>query len=154
MIVLHAGLVGDQLHLWGECALDGVELAPRRRGAKRKTPILRHLPTAAPPTQLIEALQPILTNDTPVASEVEPLNVWMPTINDVSLPSHPLIGDSMYGDGKHNKFFRERFGIERLCLASREIALKHPDGTRELRIVAPLAEDFAAVCRKLGWPFE
>jgi len=93
MIVLHAGLVGDQLHLWGECALDGVELAPRRRGAKRKTPILRHLPTAAPPTQLIEALQPILTNDTPVASEVEPLNVWMPTINDVSLPSHPLIGE-------------------------------------------------------------
>jgi tRNA pseudouridine65 synthase len=32
--------------------------------------------------------------------------------------SHPIIGDSNYGDGKHNRFFRENLGITGLLLQS------------------------------------
>src|SRR5690606_32901100 len=30
--------------------------------------------------------------------------------------SHPLIGDTRYGKGEHNRLFRERFGLHRLAL--------------------------------------
>lgn len=40
--------------------------------------------------------------------------------------SHPLIGDTSYGNGRHNRFFRERFGSRRLLLEARTLAFLHP----------------------------
>lgn len=64
---------------------------------------------------------------------------------------HPIVGDTTYGQGRHNRLFRERFGCHRLLLAAVALELAHPVTAAPLRIVAPPAEDFAAVGAALGW---
>ena len=64
---------------------------------------------------------------------------------------HPLIGDTTYGQGRHNRLFRERFDCHRLLLAAVELALSHPVSGAALSIVAPLAPDFGTVVAALGW---
>jgi tRNA pseudouridine65 synthase len=66
--------------------------------------------------------------------------------------SHPIVGDSTYGSGRHNRLFRERFGSDRLLLAGVELRVTHPDDGRELRLLAPPGDDFAALIEQLGWP--
>lgn len=39
---------------------------------------------------------------------------------------HPLIGDSHYGKGSHNRFFRSHFGISRLLLCAWSLGFRHP----------------------------
>ena len=39
---------------------------------------------------------------------------------------HPIIGDANYGDGAHNRFFRETLGIGGLLLAATRLRLRHP----------------------------
>lgn len=64
---------------------------------------------------------------------------------------HPIIGDVTYGSGKHNRFFRESFQIQRLFLACTEMSFVHPATARPLAVRAPLADDYASVVWKLGW---
>jgi tRNA pseudouridine65 synthase len=64
---------------------------------------------------------------------------------------HPIVGDTSYGQGRHNRLFRERFGATRLLLAAVSLALAHPRSAAPLRIDAPPAADFAAVAAALGW---
>lgn len=64
---------------------------------------------------------------------------------------HPVIGDANYGDGAHNRFFRERLGISRLLLAATRIRFHHPFCTGELTIEAPLEGDFAALTARPDW---
>jgi tRNA pseudouridine65 synthase len=64
---------------------------------------------------------------------------------------HPIIGDSKYGEGRHNRFFREQFGCQRLLLAATEISLPHPESGTELRISAPPEDSFARLLMQLGW---
>lgn len=64
---------------------------------------------------------------------------------------HPIIGDIHYGEGRHNRMFRERFDCHRLLLAAVELALTHPATGLPLTVTAPLAADFAAVVEQLGW---
>ncbi len=40
--------------------------------------------------------------------------------------SHPIIGDSTYGKGRHNRLFAERFGSQRLLLACSQLQFLHP----------------------------
>ena len=40
--------------------------------------------------------------------------------------SHPIVGDSTYGKGRHNRLFAEQFGVARLLLACVEVRLPHP----------------------------
>jgi tRNA pseudouridine65 synthase len=65
--------------------------------------------------------------------------------------SHPIVGDSTYGQGPHNRLFCTLFGLKRMLLASVETRLRHPVTGSPLALTAPLAEDFAAVVRALGW---
>jgi len=65
--------------------------------------------------------------------------------------SHPLIGDTAYGDGRHNRLFRELFGCRRLLLACVAVALNHPVTGKPLRLMAPLAPAFHEVIGRLGW---
>lgn len=39
---------------------------------------------------------------------------------------HPIIGDTTYGKGPHNRLFRERLGIHRLLLHAMQLGLTHP----------------------------
>jgi tRNA pseudouridine65 synthase len=65
--------------------------------------------------------------------------------------AHPIIGDATYGKGRHNRLFQTLFGCHRMLLANVETHLTHPVTGQALTLRAPLAEDFAAVLRQLGW---
>lgn len=49
---------------------------------------------------------------------------------------HPIIGDTRYGKGDQNRFFRQHFGIHRLLLHSYALAFTHPTNAsrRELYV--------------------
>jgi len=64
---------------------------------------------------------------------------------------HPIIGDTKYGEGRHNRFFREHFGCHRLLLAATRLAFPHPLDGRQLVIEAPLDPAMTAVLERLGW---
>lgn len=55
---------------------------------------------------------------------------------------HPIIGDSCYGHGVHNRIFREHFACNRLLLHSSQLKLTHPNG-QSLLLEAPHEESFA-----------
>ena len=64
--------------------------------------------------------------------------------------SHPIVGDSTYGKGKHNRLFRDLFGVPRLLLACTRLEFTPPASATTLRVEAPLAAEFAALLTRLG----
>ncbi len=54
---------------------------------------------------------------------------------------HPIIGDTTYGRGPHNRFFREQFGLYRLLLHARSLELIHPHTGQPLRIEVSETEE-------------
>lgn len=64
---------------------------------------------------------------------------------------HPLIGDTRYGEGRHNRFFREQFGCHRLLLHAAELSLAHPLTGDPIGFTARLDARFAATITALGW---
>jgi tRNA pseudouridine65 synthase len=64
--------------------------------------------------------------------------------------SHPIVGDSTYGKGRHNRLFREQFGVQRLLLACTRLEFAPAASAAPLRIEAPLAAEFAALLTRLG----
>ena len=65
---------------------------------------------------------------------------------------YPIIGDTTYGQGRHNRLFRSRFGCERLLLAAVSLKLAHPRLGTRLEIGAAPSADFLNVAALLGWP--
>jgi len=63
---------------------------------------------------------------------------------------HPLIGDTTYGEGRHNRLFRMRFGCHRLLLHALEIELEHPWTQEMLRVRAPLTGEFRRITDEFG----
>lgn len=63
--------------------------------------------------------------------------------------SHPIIGDSTYGKGSHNRFFQQAYNSHRMLLASVALALVHPITQQPLTLIAPLADDFMNVLAAL-----
>ena len=57
--------------------------------------------------------------------------------------SHPLLGDTRYGDGAHNRIGRERFGLHRLALHAARLAFTHPRTGERIELSAPLPEDLS-----------
>lgn len=64
---------------------------------------------------------------------------------------HPIVGDTTYGDGKHNRFFREHFDCHRLALAATRLTFTHPYTGEPVGITAPLDDEFQRVVKVLGW---
>jgi len=64
---------------------------------------------------------------------------------------HPIIGDTTYGEGRHNRLFRDQLGCSRMLLHAAELTLPHPWSGETVTITAPLDEDFADLIRRLGW---
>lgn len=64
---------------------------------------------------------------------------------------HPLIGDVDYGDGRHNRLFRELFSCRRLLLHAAEMTFPHPEDGREIRVTAPPDAQFSGLLQRLGW---
>jgi len=63
--------------------------------------------------------------------------------------SHPIVGDSTYGKGRHNRLFAAAFGVNRLLLACTRLEFARIPGGASLAVDAPLAADFAAVLERL-----
>ncbi len=65
--------------------------------------------------------------------------------------SHPIVGDSTYGKGRHNRLFAELFDLQRLLLACVGLEFAHPRSGQGLRIEAAPGADFESVVLRLGW---
>jgi len=65
--------------------------------------------------------------------------------------SHPIVGDSTYGKGRHNRLFVERFGVQRLLLACTALEFLHPAKGQALVVQTRPGEEFAALQRQLDW---
>jgi len=67
--------------------------------------------------------------------------------------SHHLIGDTTYGDGRHNRLFREHLQCHRMLLHASRLEIEHPrEQGRQLELCAPLEDEFARVAGELfGW---
>ena len=65
--------------------------------------------------------------------------------------AHPIIGDSTYGKGRHNRFFASELDCHRMLLACTELRFEHPVSGQRLAIEAPVSGEFAAVIERLGW---
>ena len=65
--------------------------------------------------------------------------------------NYPIIGDTSYGKGEHNRLFRQRFGSARLLLHAQGLDLPHPATGRALSVRAPPPADFAQVAAALGF---
>jgi len=64
---------------------------------------------------------------------------------------HPLVGDVNYGEGRHNRFFREEFNCSRLLLHASSLTINHPVYDRPLTFNAPLDSAFSCVIERLCW---
>src|SRR5690606_16128057 len=63
---------------------------------------------------------------------------------------HPVVGDVRHGDGRHNRLFRERFGLHRLLLFARRLRFVHPFDGRALELAAAIDPPVAEVLARLG----
>jgi len=67
---------------------------------------------------------------------------------------HPLVGDVNYGEGRHNRFFREELGCHRLLLHAAQLTFPHPGSGDMMTVAAPLDEAFTALLQRLAWETE
>lgn len=63
---------------------------------------------------------------------------------------HPIVGDTRHGDGVHNRFFREHFGISRLLLHARTLSFNHPASGDRITLTADLDEAFQEALEHFG----
>lgn len=64
---------------------------------------------------------------------------------------HPIVGDVRHGEGRHNRLFRERFGVHRMLLHAHAMTLPHPVSGEPLQLRAPLDAELRALLDALGW---
>jgi len=48
--------------------------------------------------------------------------------------SHPIIGDTTYGKSKHNNFFKETIGLDRLMLIANSLEFIHPYTKKQIKL--------------------
>ncbi|MGL6071420.1 pseudouridine synthase [Craterilacuibacter sp.] len=65
--------------------------------------------------------------------------------------AHPIIGDSTFGKGVHNRYFAEHLGAARMLLHCSALTLPHPDDGRLLTLQAPFSGEFAHLVKRMGW---
>jgi tRNA pseudouridine65 synthase len=64
---------------------------------------------------------------------------------------HPLVGDVNYGEGRHNRLFRDEFDCRRLLLHASSLTIGHPVDGSELTFNAPLDNTFRSVLERFQW---
>jgi tRNA pseudouridine65 synthase len=63
--------------------------------------------------------------------------------------AHPIVGDTRYGQGTHNRLFREHLDSHRLLLAATDVCFRHPKTQRALYLEIPVAKEMRAVVQYL-----
>ena len=69
----------------------------------------------------------------------------------LSNADHPVVGDTVHGDGKHNRLFRQLFNCYHVLLHAVQIEFKHPVDEKQVRLYATPPNDFMEVCQRIGW---
>ena len=64
--------------------------------------------------------------------------------------AHPIVGDTTYGDRRHNRLFVEHLGCNRLLLAATELKLDHPVSGSRITITAGIGTAFEAAITRLN----
>lgn len=65
--------------------------------------------------------------------------------------SHPLIGDTKYGDKNHDMMFDEKFGWKNMFLHAGKLEFKHPFTSEELTLKAPFPKDWITLFAEFKW---
>ena len=56
--------------------------------------------------------------------------------------AHPIVGDSTYGDRRHNRLFREQFAVHRLLLIAKRMKFLHPVSGSAIEVEAENGIEF------------
>lgn len=64
--------------------------------------------------------------------------------------AHPVIGDTRYGKGEHNRLFRSRFGLHRLALHALCLNVPHPLTGAKLTVTARVPDDLRQPFAEMG----
>lgn len=67
--------------------------------------------------------------------------------------SHPIIGDTWYGDRDHNRYFANVMHLDKMFLHARCMKFKNPENGCELEIEAPLPEHWQIALSKLNFNY-
>ena len=65
--------------------------------------------------------------------------------------SHHLIGDTTHGNGKHNQFLREQYGVHRLMLTSHRLCFDHPVTGERICFEATMEPEWGKLFDMFGW---
>ena len=65
---------------------------------------------------------------------------------------HPIVGDSRYGDKKHNRSVAASTGTDSLLLHAGSLEVRHPDGKRKIAFQAGVPECWNPILE--NWPWE
>lgn len=65
--------------------------------------------------------------------------------------SHPIIGDTTHGDGKHNRLFRDHYDCHRLLLHASELRFIHPITEKPLVLKAEFDETWKNLFTTFEW---
>ncbi|MFT6748345.1 MAG: tRNA pseudouridine65 synthase [Flavobacterium sp.] len=65
--------------------------------------------------------------------------------------SHPLIGDTKYGDKNHDIMFEEKFGWKNLFLHAGKLAFTHPFLSEKLLLIAVFPKDWISLFDEFSW---
>ncbi|EAR12977.1 pseudouridine synthase Rlu family protein [Polaribacter irgensii 23-P] len=65
--------------------------------------------------------------------------------------SHPLIGDSKYGDKNHDLMYAEKFGWNNLFLHAGKLEFQHPFSKENLVLKANFPADWTSLFQEFSW---
>lgn len=65
--------------------------------------------------------------------------------------SHPLIGDTKYGDKNHDLMFEKKWGFKNLFLHAGKLIFNHPFTSKEIILIAPFPKDWISLFDKFSW---
>jgi 23S rRNA (uracil1939-C5)-methyltransferase len=63
---------------------------------------------------------------------------------------HPILGDERHGHAPTNRYFAEKWGLDRAFLHCARLEITHPDSGERLALEAPLPGDLVAVLQRIG----
>ncbi|MGJ8682823.1 tRNA pseudouridine(65) synthase TruC [Paraglaciecola sp.] len=64
--------------------------------------------------------------------------------------NHPIVGDTTHGDGKHNVFIRDQFGLNQLALTCKSMEIIHPVSQQPLMLKCELPKSWSLLLEKWG----
>ena len=65
---------------------------------------------------------------------------------------HPIVGDTQYGDLRHNRAFKSRLDSHRLLLHARSLRFVSPSTNEQCVATAPIPPEMLRLFEQFGWP--